>query len=743
MEEKKLVQKKHAIYSQTYSILRLIEPIIYNENNLTVPSIYRETGQFLLPVNTKDVYIRLNRTHFGRSKKIATTQYARINIRTQIINPKFEAFEKWRNWLDEKAISLAGVDDQHERLQKEILMGRRRPMILNANHKFELTNANKVKSFFGSTEVICAISKKPITGPLYRCTYCKMVIRSDLANKSNMVACSSNQGESTENQGQPHKNLVKKYVWSSVICAHSGVKLRLMNVLVCLDCGKAFHPQYQHMLIRNCGDDDVLYEALKGQEEPVYGDLNQSAGSGQGEDENAYEAPQSSTMVGPTGTAYEMPFDSKPISGKQPQQTNNRVRSSAVTEKYEDDLSDLKISEASGSAHSGSHNLKTKSNKFLTLQRSETQHRKQFRRKELTKLELSDFTLLNKLGEGTYGVVLGARYNPNPKLHVALKVVKKQAILDHGLPTDMFNEEFALKMCTDGFNKDICLNVCTFIGSWQDHNRLYFAMEHLPNNTLYYHCAENPESCGPQSANFCKYYGTEVARGLTFLHERHVIHRDLKLENVALDVDGHCRLIDFGMIKRNADKGYATSFVGTPNYIAPEMISYQKYNLEVDWWALGVLIYEMHRNKNLFNGRDEDEMYDQIIRDKKLRFATERNMDMSVANVLTGLLNRDASRRLSYRRHQSPSQQPLSFHQFFVDGERLLASEEPPIASKYVVDDETNDEASNIYLNRTGTIATRAKRKGNRLLPDCPDKIPERQNNLFKEFGVIMDSKKY
>lgn len=375
-----------------------------------------------------------------------------------------------------------------------------------------------------------------------------------------------------------------------------------------------------------------------------------------------------------------------------------------------------------------------------TLQTHRTVHRQQARKAQKDKLSVHDFTILNKLGEGTYGVVLGCKYKHNPNLHIALKVVRKMAIIEHGLPSDMFNEDYTLKLCTEGFNNGLCLNVCTYIGSWQDANRLYFAMEHLPNNTLFYHCAESPDQSGPQSENFCKFYATEVARGLTFLHERDIIHRDLKLENVALDSEGHARLIDFGMVKRFKpnERRIATSFVGTPNYIAPEMILYQKYGNEVDWWSLGVLIYEMHKNKNLFTGRDEDEMYDQISNPhkKRLDFIHEKSIRPSVANILSQLLRRQVRERLSWRKTNAPTQQPLAKADFFIEGARLVAEESPPIQPKYITDECTNQESDGIYVNRSGSAATR--KKGNKLLPDCQDRLLERQNNLFSGFGQIV-----
>ena len=99
------------------------------------------------------------------------------------------------------------------------------------------------------------------------------------------------------------------------------------------------------------------------------------------------------------------------------------------------------------------------------------------------------------------------------------------------------------------------------------------------------------------------------------------------------------------MVKLDADKSDAKSFVGTPNYIAPEMIQHGKYNVEVDWWALGVLIFEMHSNKNLFNGRSEDEMYGKIVK-MKLDFS---RCERDVKQILELLLVRDPKRRLSYR----------------------------------------------------------------------------------------------
>ena len=114
-----------------------------------------------------------------------------------------------------------------------------------------------------------------------------------------------------------------------------------------------------------------------------------------------------------------------------------------------------------------------------------------------------------------------------------------------------------------------------------------------------------------------KYYGAEIILALHFLHKNYILYRDLKLDNILLAQSGHIKIADFGMCKNIRNK-LASTFCGTPDYIAPEILKEQDYGTAVDWWSFGVLLYEMLSGQPPFEADNEDELFESIICDEVL-----------------------------------------------------------------------------------------------------------------------------
>lgn len=146
--------------------------------------------------------------------------------------------------------------------------------------------------------------------------------------------------------------------------------------------------------------------------------------------------------------------------------------------------------------------------------------------------------------------------------------------------------------------------------SFQDSRHLYLIMDFINGGELFYHLQQE----GQFTETRAKFYAAELILALQYLHKAGVVYRDVKPENILIDSEGHVKLTDFGLSKEglNLNNGMTESFCGTTEYLAPEIIKEKEYSYSVDWYSLGLVIYEMLTGSNPFKTDRETTFKDQM-----------------------------------------------------------------------------------------------------------------------------------
>ena len=268
------------------------------------------------------------------------------------------------------------------------------------------------------------------------------------------------------------------------------------------------------------------------------------------------------------------------------------------------------------------------------------------------KLNKDDFEFILPLGKGAFGKVVLVRKKDTGKEY-AMKVVSKQAVLDHGRVKDLFSERSVLRRAKHPF-------VCKLDYAFQSEHKLFFVMEYLPGGDLL--ALLNSMEGQRFDEGTARFYAAEVWMALQYLHDNNIIYRDLKPENVLLDGAGHACLSDFGLSKDFVDCGdqtdLASSFVGSPYYIAPDVLRQRQYGREVDWWSFGVLLFKMVAGAVPFRAKDIGTLFDTIL-GSALTFERVPWATPCARDLIEQCLRKDARARIT-----GPQ---IAEHPFFAD----------------------------------------------------------------------------
>lgn len=260
-------------------------------------------------------------------------------------------------------------------------------------------------------------------------------------------------------------------------------------------------------------------------------------------------------------------------------------------------------------------------------------------------IALNDLIPVKLLGKGMFGSVYLVTHKERPT-NYALKTVTRQKISTYDIYDNVILERKILLQLDNNM-------IVKLIKTFKDNLRLYFLLEYVKGMDLF----DVLTVLGKLSCKNAQFYVSCLTIIIETLHDRDIIYRDLKPENVMVDEEGYLKLIDFGTAKIIQNQTYTT--VGTPHYMAPEVITGSGYSLSADLWSIGIITYEFFEGALPFGENEEDpyKIYEKVL-EKKLYFYRVNEQKSAVKNFILQLLNTNPAVRVEGK---------LKNHEFFED----------------------------------------------------------------------------
>ncbi|KAF2716409.1 kinase-like protein [Polychaeton citri CBS 116435] len=346
-----------------------------------------------------------------------------------------------------------------------------------------------------------------------------------------------------------------------------------------------------------------------------------------------------------------------------------------------------------------------------------------------------DFEILKLIGKGTFGQVFQVRKRDTKRIY-AMKVLSKKVIVQKKEIQHTIGERNILvRTATTESPFIVGLKF-----SFQTAADLYLVTDYMSGGELFWHLQKE----GRFLEERAKFYIAELILALRHLHQHDIVYRDLKPENILLDANGHIALCDFGLSKANLAKNDTTNtFCGTTEYLAPEvLLDEQGYTKMVDFWSLGVLVFEMCCGWSPFYAEDTQQMYKNIAFGK-VRFPRDA-LSTEGRNFVKGLLNRNPNHRLGAK----GDAEELMAHPFFSDVDWAALSKKltnPPFKPKLKGELDTSNfdpEFTNALTtagDSPSALNARAAALASGVATDSTPLSPTMQNQ-FKGFTFVDES---